>query len=129
MYQKEFAERMVAKAGSRQYSRLSVMVYYRADCEILEYVPCHAFRPTPKVDSCIVRLKPIGRRFEVKEELFEKVTRALFSHRRKKIKNALLMEGIVSKENIDALPFIEERVEHLTPEEIAELVKKIEEIK
>ena len=129
MYQKEFAERMVAKAGSRQYSRLSVMVYYRADCEILEYVPRHAFRPTPKVDSCIVRLKHIGRRFDVNEEIFEEVTRALFSHRRKKIKNALLMEGIVSKENIDALPFIEERVEHLTPEQIAELVRKIEGIK
>jgi len=35
----------------------------------------------------------------------------------------------VSKENIDALPFIEERVEHLTPEQIAELARKIEGIK
>ncbi len=129
MYQKEFAERMVARAGSKEYSRLSVMVYYRADCEILEYVPRHAFRPVPKVDSCIVRLRPVGRRFDVDEEIFEKVTRALFSHRRKKIKNALLMEGIVDERQVGNLPFVEERVEHLTPEEIAEIARRIEGIK
>ena len=129
MYQKEFAERLVASVGSKSYSRLSVMVYYKADCELLEYVPKEAFRPKPKVDSCIVRIKPIGKRFEVNEALFQKVVKALFAHRRKKIKNALIMEGIVGKEKIEELPFMNERVEHLLPEKIAELCKKIEEIK
>ncbi len=129
MYQKEFAERMVAKPGSREYSRLSVMVYYRADCEILEHVPKEAFRPKPKVDSCIVKIIPIGKRFDVDEALFERVTRALFSHRRKKIKNALVMEGIIEKEEIAKLPFMDKRVEQLPPEEIAELCNKIKAIK
>jgi len=129
MYQKEFAERMVAKPGSKEYSRLSVMVYYRADCEILEYVPKEAFCPKPKVDSCIVKIVPIGKRFDVDEVLFERVTRALFSHRRKKIKNALVMEEIIEKEEMDKLPFMDKRVEQLSPEEIAELCDKIKAIK
>ncbi len=116
MYQKEFAERMVAKAGSKNYSRLSVMVYYKADCELLEYVPKEAFRPIPKVDSCIVKIVPIGKRFNVNEKLFEKVVRILFSHRRKKIKNALKHE----------VPYGDMRVEQIEPEKIAEICNFLE---
>ncbi len=128
MYQKEFAERMTASPGSKKYSRLSVMTYYRADCEILEYVPRTAFFPIPKVDSCILKIVPLGRRFEVNEELFEKVVSALFSHRRKKIKNALVLSGLMDKEKVEKLPFIEMRVENLSAEEIAMLCRKMEEL-
>ncbi len=51
MYQKEFAQRMVAPPHTGDYSRLTVMTYYRAECEILEHVPRTCFRPVPKVDS------------------------------------------------------------------------------
>jgi len=124
MYQKEFAERLAAKPGSRQYSRLSVMAYAKADVEILETVPKKAFRPVPKVDSCIVKIVPIGKRFEVNEKLFKRVVKALFAHRRKKIKNALLLEGLIDKEK--AIPFGEERIEHIEPEKIVEICKVIE---
>lgn len=118
MYQKEFAERLVAKAGNKNYSRLSVMAYYKADWKILEEVPPHAFRPVPKIASCIVSVKPIGRRFDVDEKAFALVVGSLFKHRRKKIKNALKLEGLVDVE----MPFGDMRVERLKPEEIAYLV-------
>ena len=126
MYQKEFAERMVALPGNKKYSRLSVMTYYRANCTILEHVPRTAFFPVPKVDSCIIKIIPIGKRFEVNEELFEKVVSALFSHRRKKIKNALLISGLVNEEKIKEIPFADMRVENLSAEKIAELCRKLE---
>ncbi len=126
MYQKEFAERMVASHGSKKYSRLSVMVYQKADCRILENVPRTAFRPVPKVDSCIVEMKPVGKRFDVDDEIFDRVVASLFSHRRKKIKNALMIDGIIDEEMVARLPFMDERVEHLSPEQIAELCRKLE---
>lgn len=117
-YQKEFAERLVAYAGDIAYSRLSVMAYYRAEMEILETIPKSAFRPPPKVDSAIVRIKPRKEPpFRVKnEELFEDVVRTLFSTRRKTVRNALRTKyGDVETE------YGSMRVEELTPEEIGEI--------
>ena len=83
MLQREFAERMIAKPGTSEYGRLSVGVYYRAECEILLNVPRTAFWPQPKVDSCLVRLAPRKRPFTVEnEQVFHAVTKAIFSHRR-----------------------------------------------
>lgn len=134
MYQKEFAERMTAECGDKNYSRLSVNVYYRAHCKILEFVSRKAFYPIPEVDSAIVELIPREPPFSVvSEKNFFKVLESLFAQRRKKIKNSL--EGFVAKELrkieahnksaikdiIQSLPFINERVERLSPEKIGEL--------
>jgi 16S rRNA (adenine1518-N6/adenine1519-N6)-dimethyltransferase len=129
MLQREFAERMIAKPGTDDYCRLSVGVYYRADCEIMLNVPRHAFWPQPKVDSCVVRLVPKPPPFEVKDrQAFFDVTRAIFSHRRKKISNSLKVDpataslvtaGIVS--SLDKLPYASKRAEELSPEMIGEL--------
>ena len=90
MYQREFAERLVAKPGSDDYSRLTVNVYYRADVELLGEVPPTAFVPQPKVTSSIIRLRPHKPPFEVADEsLFFRVVRALFQHRRQRVRNAL----------------------------------------
>ncbi len=122
MYQKEFADRLVAEPGSKNYSRLSVMASYSAEWEMLEVVPPAAFRPRPRVYSAIVRVVPGKRRFEVKNEaLFYEVTKALFSHRRKKIKNSLVIEGLVSEENVGKLPYCEKRVEMISPQQIGEI--------
>lgn len=129
MYQKEFAERMVAIPGTKNYSRLSVMVYYRADCFLLEKVPKSAFYPVPKVDSYMVKIIPVGRRFEVDENLFERVVKSLFCHRRKKIKNSLVIDGLLSKEDAEKIIYGDRRGDSLTPEEIAELCMKMEELK
>jgi len=120
IYQKEFADRLVASPGSKDYSRLTVNVYYKAVCEILEIVPSICFKPQPKVDSCIVKIikrqKPPF--FITNEKFFFDLVKKLFNKRRKKIKNTVT--EIVEIKNLDAL-FLDNRVEELSPEEIGKL--------
>ncbi|MBN1280087.1 MAG: ribosomal RNA small subunit methyltransferase A [Candidatus Thermoplasmatota archaeon] len=123
IYQKDFAERLVAHPGSKQYSRLTVGVAYKAHCRILEEVPRTCFSPVPKVDCCIVELilrdTPL---FVVHNEaFFFRLTAELFSHRRKKIRSVL--KGYVS--SYDQLPYLDQRVEQLTPQQIGELCNLI----
>lgn len=90
MYQWEFAERLIAHPGSTDYGRLTVNVYYRAEVELLEKVLPSAFLPQPKVFSAVVRLRPRESPFKVvDEQMFFDVVRALFQHRRQKVRNAL----------------------------------------
>jgi len=117
IYQKEFAERMVAKSGSKNYSRLSVNVYYKADCEILETIPSSFFKPVPKIDSCIVKLVLKKQApFEVRnKKFFFELTKKLFTYRRKKIKT--IIKKYYTK-NLKDIPFLENRVEDLSPDQI-----------
>jgi 16S rRNA (adenine1518-N6/adenine1519-N6)-dimethyltransferase len=129
MLQREFAERMIAKPGTEDYGRLSVGVYFRAECKIMLNVPRHAFWPQPKVDSCVVRLVPKPPPFKVKDrQVFYDVTRAIFSHRRKKILNSLKVDPAVASlvrsdtvSSLDKLPYSSRRAEELSPEMIGEL--------
>lgn len=123
IYQKEFAYRMVALPGSKHYSRLSVGVYYKAHCEIIETVPKRCFHPQPIVNSCIVQLIPRkSPPFSVSDEtFFFDLTKELFNHRRKKIKNTLERSYFdIPLEDVD-IPYLDERVEKLTCEQIGEL--------
>ncbi len=91
MYQAEFADRLVAAPGSADYSRLTVNVSYRASVELLDEVLPTAFLPQPKVNSRIVKMRPRDPPFKVlDEEIFSRVVRALFQHRRQRVRNALL---------------------------------------
>ena len=120
IYQKEFADRMVARCGDSGYSRLSVGVYYKSHCIIREILPPTCFYPRPLVDSAIVEMIPRKTPpFSVKDEqFFFEVTRVLFNHRRKKIKTVLSKRyDIVSSD----IPFGDKRVETLSPEQIGEL--------
>ena len=129
MVQREFAERMVAGPGTKDYGRLSVAVFYRAHCEIAFDVPKTAFWPQPKVDSSVVVVMPRSPPFTVLDErVFNDVTKSIFSHRRKKIYNALaddpasrsyLVDGAAS--DLKNLPHASLRAEQLSPEEIGEL--------
>jgi len=120
IYQKEFADRLIAVPGNKDYSRLSVGVYYKARCRILETVSKTCFKPQPKVDSCIMMLRPWKNPpFSVVEEkLFFDITKKLFNYRRKKIKNIL---GEFYKLKMDNIPYLEHRVEELLPEQIGNL--------
>ena len=120
IYQKEFADRMVAKSGSKDYSRLSVSTYYRAECKSLETVPKALFYPQPKVDSCVIRLTPrTAPPFSVtSESFFFDLTNKLFNHRRKKIKTILCKTYRQLDKDV---PYLDKRVEELTPEQIGEL--------
>jgi len=120
IYQKEFADRMVAKPKTSSYSRLSVNVHYYADCEILEVVSKSCFRPQPKVDSRMIKLIPrMNPAFNVDDEnFFFDLTKNLFNFRRKKI--GTIINYLYDFEYKD-VPFIEKRVEELTPEQIGDL--------
>ena len=89
--QKEFAERLVAQSGSRNYGRLSVMVSHKAYVSLIDIVPRHAFYPTPKVDSAIVKLRPKESRIRVlDEQLFCDFVRELFTQRRRRLQKVIL---------------------------------------
>ncbi len=125
MVQKEFADRMVAKANTDDYSRLSVSVYYRARAEMMEKVSRNRFWPEPEVDSAVIRLTPRPPPFQVKDErLFHKLVEVLFLHRRKKI-STILKKGYVKPEDIDRVPYRDDRVEAISPEQIGELADAV----
>lgn len=119
IYQKDFAQRLVASPGTKQYSRLTVGVAYKARCLLLEDVPRQCFSPPPSIDSSIVELVPYKKpRFTVEnEQFFFDLTKQLFTHRRKKIQYTIKALYGPFKQ----LPFLDQRVEELTPEQISML--------
>ena len=126
MVQKEFADRMIADVGSPDYSRLTVNLFYRAECALLEKVPRSRFKPQPKVDSALVKITPRPAPFNVQDEdLFFKVTEATFNHRRKQIGTSLRSANLM--ESGWDIPHLNDRVEHLRPSEIADIANAIHE--
>jgi 16S rRNA (adenine1518-N6/adenine1519-N6)-dimethyltransferase len=91
MLQKEVVERMVADPGSPEYGRLSVMLQYRFAMAKALSVPPGAFTPPPKVDSAVVRMKPLdAARLRARDDQrFVEVVAGSFSQRRKTLRNAL----------------------------------------
>jgi 16S rRNA (adenine1518-N6/adenine1519-N6)-dimethyltransferase len=126
MYQKEFAERMVASLGTKDYGRLTLNVSLRAEVEIVERVPRGAFRPMPQVESAIVRLRPREKRIDVDYRVFDDLTRGLFSMRRKKVKRSLaamkVSSDVLSRIDPDLL---ERRPQELSLEDAVDLAKAI----
>ncbi|GAB7009219.1 16S ribosomal RNA methyltransferase A [Halorubrum trueperi] len=97
MFQAEFAERMVASAGESEYGRLSVSAQHYAAVEIVERVPKEAFDPQPAVESAIVRCTPRDPDYAVGDEaLFLRFVKALFTQRRKTVRNAIRNTGHIS---------------------------------
>ena len=134
MYQLEFAERMIAKPGDSNYSRLSVMIHFYTYIEMLFKVSNNVFLPKPKVSSAVVKLTPKN---EVDvDEFLSNVTRALFQHKRKKVRNALMDSfheiGALDKyERRDLLSkldqeILNQRVINMDPKNIRKLSKEVE---
>ena len=96
MLQKEVVDRIVAKPGSKDYGRLSVMLQYYCAVEKLFIVTPGAFTPRPKVDSAILRLVPRQNRelSAQKERELEHLVKQAFSQRRKTLRNNL--KGCIS---------------------------------
>jgi len=133
-FQKEFAERLAAPVGSKDYGRLTVNTYYRAEVELLDYVPRNMFYPPPDVDSMVVRLKPRKQApFSVEdEEAFFELVQTVFTQRNKKVRNAVVpfleRRGIVGENAMklaDFLPFHDKRVRELAPEDLGALTNEI----
>ena len=136
MYQKEFAERMNGEVGSKNYSRLSAMLYFKCDVEKLTDVSSESFIPKPKIDSTVVKLTPKENRISDDDfKVYSNFTKALFQHRNKKIRNALIdsrhvisnIDKKVLKQRLNDIEskkineYLSQRVVSLTPEEILSL--------
>ncbi len=136
MFQKEFAKHLVAKPGSRAYSRISVLAGYHADSEIVKLVPKGAFYPVPKVDSAVVEIVPRAPEFTPPDkDFYFLVVRVIFSHKNRKIRNALVSEHrqlgaskVDLKSMVDDIPHADERAVTLSPiqiNDIADMLVKI----
>jgi len=88
MFQKEVAQRIVAKPGSDAYGRLGVLAQARCDARLEFTVPARALTPPPKIDSAIVRLTDRADAYPHLDAL-ERVTAAAFGQRRKMLRSAL----------------------------------------
>lgn len=128
MVQKEVAERLCAKSGSKDYGAITVMCRYFTNPEIVTTVPASLFVPPPKVDSAVLKLSVLDEpSVSVKDEkLFFRVVKAAFSQRRKTLLNCLCANFPIAKAQMSALLLSADiepsrRGETLTLEEFAKL--------
>ncbi len=90
MYQKEFAQRLYADAGTQDYSRLTINIKYQAEVECLMEVPATLFYPVPAVDSVVVRMKHRTEGPKAKSDfVFHWMVTGLYSYPNKNLKKAL----------------------------------------
>ncbi|HEV7416944.1 MAG TPA: 16S rRNA (adenine(1518)-N(6)/adenine(1519)-N(6))-dimethyltransferase RsmA [Tianweitania sediminis] len=93
MFQREVAERIVAKPGDDAYGRLAVLAGWRTEARIAFDVPPQAFTPPPKVTSSVVTLQPRPSPAAVELRMLERVTQAAFGQRRKMLRQSLKALG------------------------------------
>jgi 16S rRNA (adenine1518-N6/adenine1519-N6)-dimethyltransferase len=90
MVQLEVAERLVAKAGTKDYGAITPAIDYRATAKIIKRVDRKMFTPVPNVDSAIVRIDFIKNKFDIKDtRLLDDTIKSVFAMRRKTIENNL----------------------------------------
>jgi 16S rRNA (adenine1518-N6/adenine1519-N6)-dimethyltransferase len=119
MFQKEVANRIVARPGSKAYGRLSVMSQWRCNTKIAFNIPATAFTPPPKVESAVVHFEALNEpKFPAEVDKLEFVVSKAFNQRRKMLRGALkghfinVEEGLFS---IGVLPT--KRAENITVQE------------
>jgi len=90
MFQKEVAERIVAKPGSKAYGRLAILAQWRTDARITLTLPPEAFVPAPKVHSAVVHLERLEQpRYEADAAVLSRLTAMAFNQRRKMLRSSL----------------------------------------
>lgn len=99
MFQREVAERIVARPGDKAYGRLGVLAGWRGDARIAMNLDRNAFTPPPKVTSSVVHIVPKPVEADVPVRALEEVTRHAFGQRRKMIRQSLKGLGV----KLDAL--------------------------
>ncbi|MFC3207674.1 16S rRNA (adenine(1518)-N(6)/adenine(1519)-N(6))-dimethyltransferase RsmA [Aquamicrobium soli] len=104
MFQREVAERIVAKPGSSAYGRLGVLAGWRTEATIAFDVPPQAFTPPPKVTSSVVHLVPRAAPLPADVNRLARVTEAAFGQRRKMLRQSIKSlggEALLNKVGID----------------------------
>ena len=90
MFQKEVAERIVAKPGSKAYGRLALLAQWRTDARVVMHLPPEAFVPPPKIHSAVVHLTALPEpRYPADPAVLSRVTAAAFNQRRKMLRSSL----------------------------------------
>ncbi len=124
MFQKEFADRIHAEPGTKNYGRISVLVQSFFNAEKLFHVEARSFSPPPRVRSSVIRLVRNEREeLPCDEARFFRVVKQAFGQRRKTLRNAL--KGWIP-ESSRRSPFFDQRAEALSVEAFIELTRHLE---
>ena len=125
MFQREVAERIVAKADGDHFGRLAIASQWRADARIAMTVHRSAFTPPPKVASAVVHLRPIDEPPGIDAAVLERITAAAFGQRRKMLRQSL--KGVAGA--LDALGELDidpsRRAETLSVADFVSLARKL----
>ncbi len=129
MYQKEFAERFFASPGTRDYSRISVMMNLKANCSYLKTVKPSSFFPAPKVLSSIVAITKKENKIGIDHKDFGLFVTLLFTQKKKTVRSVLVnlikrksKQGIqIGQGILENLPHLEKRIFYLTIDELTEM--------
>ncbi|WP_428741660.1 16S rRNA (adenine(1518)-N(6)/adenine(1519)-N(6))-dimethyltransferase RsmA [Tenacibaculum sp.] len=124
MFQKEVAQRIAEKEGSKTYGILSVLTQAFYDAEYLFTVPPSVFNPPPKVDSGVIRLiRKENYTLPVDEKLFFRVVKTAFNQRRKMLRSSLKSFNL--SDSLKEDPIFAMRPEQLSVQKFIELTQKI----
>ncbi|HMR17206.1 MAG TPA: rRNA adenine dimethyltransferase family protein, partial [Mariniflexile sp.] len=124
-FQKEVAQRICSKEGSKVYGILSVLTQAFYDAEYLFTVPPIVFNPPPKVDSGVLRLtRKTNGTLPCNEALFFKVVKTAFQQRRKTLRNSLKSMNLTDSLREDSI--FDNRPEQLTVQQFIQLTQCIE---
>ena len=126
MFQKEVAERVAEKPGSKTYGILSVLLQAFYDIEYCFTVDEHVFNPPPKVKSGVIRCKRNEREtLGCSESLFIQIVKMSFNQRRKTIRNSI--KQLIKDKGFDH-PILNDRPERLSVEDFIFLTKEVEKL-
>ena len=119
MFQKEVANRIVARPGSKAYGRLSVMSQWRCNTKIAFNIPATAFTPPPKVESAVVHFEALNEpKFPAEVDKLEFVVSKAFNQRRKMLRGALKGHFINVEEGLFSIGILPtKRAENITVQE------------
>ncbi|MDH4985616.1 16S rRNA (adenine(1518)-N(6)/adenine(1519)-N(6))-dimethyltransferase RsmA [Aminobacter anthyllidis] len=124
MFQREVAERIVARPASSAFGRLGVLAGWRTDARIAFDVPAQAFTPPPKVTSSVIHLEPRREPLSADVKVLGRVTEAAFGQRRKMLRQSLKsMGGEKLLETVGIDPT--RRAETLSVEEFVALARAV----
>jgi len=132
MIQKEVADRMIARPGTKAYGALTLCAQYYSEVRKLVDVPARCFRPAPKVDSAFIELaiRPEFLLSGASEKRLFAIVRAIFQSRRKMLSNSLKSLGKPPEQVEEALKKVDIdpqiRGEQLGLEKLVELAKALE---
>ena len=130
MFQKEVANRIIAKTNSKNYGRLSIIANWRLDIKKEFDISSNSFFPKPKVDSTLLSFIPKRKYYNINNpENLEKITKIFFNQRRKMIKNPLKQifkdpYFVAKKLNLD----VNLRPQNLSPLNYFEITKEYEDL-